>query len=115
MNTISLPSQYYNYNHQLPFDWLQVLRLEAHRNYTAFILKNGDKYLSTKTLGNYEPFLPPYFIRIHKSFIVNAEAILRVNHSAKTILLQDGFIINVARRRWKSVRTKNFQSSPSAV
>jgi DNA-binding LytR/AlgR family response regulator len=100
---IQLPASYYNYNHLLPFGWQEVLRLEGSGNYTVFVLFDGSKHISTKSLGNYEAFLPKGFVRIHKGCIVNLKAIVSINSISKTIQLNDGFYGEIARRRWKTI------------
>jgi DNA-binding LytR/AlgR family response regulator len=104
MNSIQIPARYYGYNHTLPFDWQEVVRLEGMRNYTVFVLKDGKKHISTKTIGNYEAFLPTYFLRVHKQCIVNMASIQAVCRATKTIVLSDGFVHAIARRRWAELK-----------
>ena len=99
MNTIQIPSSYYSYNHNLPFAWQDVVRLEGSRNYTVFVLQNGQSYVSTKTISNYNPFLPSYFVRIHKRCIVNRQFITGFCTRQKMVFLSDGTVAQVARRR----------------
>ncbi|TAF01814.1 MAG: LytTR family transcriptional regulator [Runella slithyformis] len=99
---IQVPASYYNYNHQLPFSWQDVLRLEGSRNYTIFVLFDGSQHISTKSLGNYEAFLPSGFLRVHKGHAVNLSAVVAVHKPSKTVELSDGFCCKVARRRWKN-------------
>jgi DNA-binding LytR/AlgR family response regulator len=98
---IQVPASYYNYNHHLPFGWPQVQRLEGQGNYTVFVLFDGSHHISTKSLGNYEPFLPSSFVRIHKGHVVNLSAIISIYKTRRSIELSDGFCCEVARRRWK--------------
>jgi two-component system LytT family response regulator len=98
---IQIPASYYNYQHLLPFSWQEVVRLEGSGNYTVFVLFDGSNHTSTKSLGNYEPFLPAGFVRVHKGHAVNLSAIIAVHKSQKAIELSDGFCCEVARRRWK--------------
>lgn len=50
----------------------EIVRVEGDRNYSHFILQNGTKVVSTKTLAEYENQLSDYgFFRIHQSTIVN--------------------------------------------
>lgn len=106
MNAIQIPASYYSYNHILPFSWQDVIRLEGQSNYTVFMLKDGQKHISTKSIGNYEPYLPHQFLRVHKGCIINLLAILHVQKKTKTVHLLDGFWIEVARRRWKVLLNK---------
>lgn len=61
----------------LPVD--EILFLKADNNATDFILKNGKKISSFKTLKSFEEVLPDNFIRIHHSYIVNKYQISRIN------------------------------------
>jgi DNA-binding LytR/AlgR family response regulator len=106
MNTIQIPASYYSYNHNLPFTWQDVVRLEGQSNYTVFVLKDGQKHVSTKSIGNYEAFLPSHFLRIHKGCIVNQSAIVQIQKATKIVYLSDGFWVEVARRRWKLLLIK---------
>ena len=103
MNRIQIPTSY-GYNHFLPFTWQEVIRMEGQNNYTLFVLQNGKKYTSTKTLGSYEAFLPPEFVRIHKGCIVHQASIEQVCETTKRIILTDGFTHPVARRRWGELK-----------
>ena len=105
MNTIQIPASYYGYNHSLPFDWPQVLRLEGQRNYTIFVLTNGARYLSTKNLGAYEAHLPSDFLRIHKRCIIHRASIAEIYPRSRTIRLHDGTELGIARRRWGEIRS----------
>lgn len=100
MNSIQIPTSYYSYNHNLPFTWQEVIRLEGSKNYTVFMLQNGQQHISSKSIGNYEAFLPNEFVRIHKRCVVHQGSIKKVCKTTKTIILTDGFAHPVARRRW---------------
>lgn len=103
MNTIQIPALYYTYNHNLPFAWHDVIRLEGSGNYTVFVLQNGQTHVSTKTIGNYDPFLPSQFIRIHKRCIVNRAFVTGFCEQQKVVFLADGSTAKVARRRRNSL------------
>ncbi len=50
----------------------KVVRLEADGNYTTIYLEGGKKFVSSRTLKEYEEMLPPKeFFRIHKKILVN--------------------------------------------
>lgn len=76
-----------------------IVRCESDRNYTWFHLKNGEKLLSSYTLGSYEEFLAESeFIRVHRSHIVNVKHVKTC--SAEGLLtMNDGTGIEVSRRR----------------
>ncbi|TAG17225.1 MAG: LytTR family transcriptional regulator [Cytophagia bacterium] len=97
---IQLPASYYNYNHHLPFDWQEVICLQAQGNYTIFVFEEKPQYISTKTLESYELHLPPNFLRINKSCIVRREYIVRIAKKSKVVYFSDGRFAKIARRRW---------------
>jgi len=103
MNSIQIPASYYNYQHLLPFSWEQVLRLEGLRNYTMFVFFDGSRHISTKSIGNYEAFLPEGFVRVHKGHVVNLRAVVSLSVCRKALELSDGTRCEVARRRRKQL------------
>ncbi len=62
--------------------FIKVSRLKcitAERNYSYIICSNNKKYLVSKTLVDWEKILPgKYFVRIHRSTIVNFEFVEKV-------------------------------------
>lgn len=115
MNTIQIPTSYYGYNHNLPFGWQEVIRLEGFKNYTVFVLQGGKRHITTKTIGNYESFLPCEFVRIHKGCIVHQGSIAKVCKSTKTVVLTDGFVHPVARRRWGELKKEIGEGNSSIL
>ena len=74
-----------------------IVRLEADRNYTRFVLADGRTLLMARTLGSFEKELPTVFFRANKSVLVNR---LHIKVFAKDWLeMIDGFGVVVARRR----------------
>jgi two-component system LytT family response regulator len=81
-----------------------ILYLKAEDNYTLIFLENGKKIIVSKTLKEYEEILcefdQSFFIRIHKSFIVNAHQIKLIERGEGcSVLLKDNTRLEVARRR----------------
>jgi two-component system LytT family response regulator len=81
-----------------------ILYLKAEDNYTFIFLENGKRFIVSKTLKEYEEILcdhdQSFFVRIHKSFIVNAHQIKTIERGEEcTILLKDNSRLEVARRR----------------
>jgi len=103
MNTISISTLYYSYQHKLPIDLSQVVRLEGTGNYTTFILSSGKSHLSSKSICVYEQYLPVSFVRVHKSCIVNLRFVLRVDKAKRCVLMTDGSEVKIARRRWNNL------------
>lgn len=56
-----------------------VVYLQADNNTTDFHLVNGKTLSAYKTLKHYENNLPPFFYRIHNSFVVNSSYVSRIN------------------------------------
>ncbi len=78
-----------------------IVRCESSINYTQFIMSDGSKIMITKTLKEYDELLAPHgFIRIHKSHLVNMNAIVRyIKGDGGWIELTDGVKIEVSRRK----------------
>ena len=77
----------------------EILYCEGVSNYTRFHTEDGKQYLTSKTLGDYEDLLEPYnFIRSHKSYIVNKNAIAYIDNDG-FIVLKNSARIEVSKRR----------------
>ncbi len=75
-----------------------ILRCEASNNYTFIFLKDGNKYLASKTLKEYEEALKEYnFLRVHKSHLVNTNQVKKVD--GEQLVLSDGSRVEMSRRR----------------
>lgn len=58
-----------------------VIYLKADNNTTDILLHNGKTVTAFKTLKHFENTLPFYFLRIHKSYIVNINYVSRIYFS----------------------------------
>lgn len=65
----------------------EIVYLKADNNSTDFKTITGAKVTAYKTLKYFESVLPPYFIRIHKSYIVNIHFISRIQFSKSKCFL----------------------------
>jgi PAS domain S-box-containing protein len=77
-----------------------IAYLEGAKDYTRFVTHTGKQYLTFGALGKWEErFLPQGFIRIHRSTIVNIDAIRSWEYKDKIIVitLLNGTNINVSR------------------
>lgn len=76
---------------------------EAERNYTALHLLDERRFVSARTLKDYDEMLTPFgFIRVHKSALVNrrhVEGIDREGH----VLMRNGARVEISRRRMEEV------------
>ena len=74
-----------------------IVRLEADRNYTRFVLTNGQILLTAKNISFYEEILAESFVRVHKSHLLNRNYITAFGKLQ--IRMQDGSVVKVARRK----------------
>ena len=49
----------------------EIVQIQAVGNYSLFCLTNGRQLLSSRTLKLYQDRLPAYFIRVHRTCLVN--------------------------------------------
>jgi len=89
----------------------ELILISAARDYTELKVKNERKFLVKKTMKDWEEILPEnYFIRIHRSYIINVEYIDRIekwfNQAYKVYLkeIQEPFVIS--RRYGKKLKEK---------
>jgi len=78
-----------------------IIRCESDGNYTIFYINNQQKILISKTLKEYEKLLKDYnFIRIHKSHLINIDAIERFEkRDTGIVYMSDGSKISVSHRK----------------
>lgn len=91
-------------NHMNGFDVSvieDIIRLEGDGNYTNFILTQGKKIMTSKTLGEYEELLFHHgFYRIHQSTIVNLRHVTKyIKGTGGKVEMSDGKQLNVSRYR----------------
>ncbi len=92
-------------NGALFFSPSEIIRLEGEGNYTRFYLLQDRKYISAKTMKEYEEILVQHhFIRIHKSHLVNRNFIESYLNEG-TIVLKDKTSLPVSRQRKQEVAT----------
>lgn len=83
----------------------EIIRLEGEGNYTQFYLTQNRKYLSAKTMKEYEEILVKHhFIRIHKSHLVN-KSFIDTYKNEGAVLLKDKTSLPVSRQRKQEVAT----------
>jgi two-component system, LytTR family, response regulator len=84
----------------------QIIRCEADLNYTQFILRDNKRFLSSKTLKEYEDLLEAHanFIRVHRSHLVNMDFVSKYQSDGH-LLLKDSSLVPVSRRRKDEVLT----------
>lgn len=79
----------------------QVTCCIAESNYTRICLADGSKIMASKTLKEFETILQqPNFFRIHHSYLINMDHIIRINKSDGTMVeLPHGICLDVARAK----------------
>ena len=85
--------------YSLPFD--QIIYCQSSGSYTEFHLAGNKKILTSKNIKEYEDILlPNNFFRIHKSYIVNINHIIKINKADDyTLLLSNKVSLPIAIRR----------------
>ena len=75
--------------------------IESNGNYCTFHACDGQKYVTSKNIGEYEDMLPEQlFFRTHKSYIVNIEKVRRyIRNDGNFVQMEDGTIIEMSRRK----------------
>ena len=77
-----------------------VLFLNADSNYTHIHCEQGGHIIASCTLKQFERvFRPPAFLRIHKSYIIRAQAIREYIIGQGCVVLTDGRSMPVSRSR----------------
>ncbi len=77
-----------------------IIRCEADDNYTKVFLTGGKNHLVSGTLKHYEELLPEKdFIRVHHSFLINMNHLVRFNKEESTAEMSDGVKVEVSRRK----------------
>jgi two-component system LytT family response regulator len=83
----------------------EIIRIEADGMYCHFILNNKQKRMVSKPMGTIENHLPEnIFIRAHHSHLININYVLQYSKGeTSTLLMQDGSIIPISKRKKKDV------------
>ncbi len=85
-----------------------IIRLEADSNYTTFYLQNGTKFLSSRSLIEYEELLNDHnFFRCHHSHIINLNFVSKyIKNDGGEIVMSDGTHVDISRRKKKEFLLK---------
>jgi two-component system, LytTR family, response regulator len=85
-----------------------IIRLEAESNYTTFYLQNGTKFLSSRSLIEYEEILNDHnFFRCHHSHIINLNFVSKyIKNGGGEIVMSDGTHVDISRRKKKEFLLK---------
>lgn len=81
----------------------QIAWCEADNNYTALHLLDDRRFISARTLKDYDEMLSPFgFIRVHKSALVNRSHVDGIDGEGR-VRLRNGVRVEVSRRRLEEV------------
>lgn len=83
------------------FELDEIIRFEAHSNYTHIYFKTGAKLVASKTLKDFEDILPPnQFFRVHHSAIINLKYVRKfMKGDGGSIEMNDGTLVDISRRK----------------
>ncbi len=82
-------------------DKMDIVAIEADRDYISVYTNKDEKFFARLTLSKIESLLPPnFFLRTHRSYIVQIKAIERIDFSNSTIFIQN-LSIPVSRSKRK--------------
>ena len=78
-----------------------IIRCEAENNYTTFYLKDGQKWVVSKTLKEFDELLTPYhFLRVHQSHLINLNEVKSfIKTDGGYIRMKDGSNVSISRQR----------------
>lgn len=82
----------------------ELTHVEGSGNCALLHFANGTQYLDTRTLKMYDELLPAYFMRTHRSYIVNMREVVEVSHgNDQSVTLRSGIQLPVSRDRKQEV------------
>lgn len=77
--------------------------MQGEGNYTFIYINTGKKYLVSKTLKSLTVHLNPNFIRVHKSYVVNADYVVERMEDDRMLRMSCGKEVVVSRRKIKEI------------
>ena len=82
----------------------EIVYLKSERQYTLFVLKSGEKILTSKNLGEYEDLLLEHnFFRVHHSALINLSEVKKyIRGEGGTVVMSNGDEIDVSKRKKES-------------
>ncbi|MDF7819753.1 LytTR family DNA-binding domain-containing protein [Runella sp. MFBS21] len=91
----------------------EIVHIEGDGNYSRVVMLNGRFAVVTQNIQLLHQNLPPQFIRIHKSYVINVQYLAKILARQKMLLLTNGMRLPIARRRYTEVKNifKNYQKS----
>jgi two-component system, LytTR family, response regulator len=85
-----------------------IIRIQSTSNYSKIYFADKSHPLTVaKVLHWFEEHLPAeMFLRTHRTHLVNRQHILQLTLSAQTMLMTNGELISISKRRKKSVKER---------
>ncbi len=81
-----------------------ILHIESNNTYSKLYLRNNNKIVTAKLLSYFEKLLSTDFVRINRSHLINRSIIKEASFASSTILLINGEVHSISRRRKKMVQ-----------
>jgi two-component system, LytTR family, response regulator len=76
-----------------------IIRCESDVNYTTFYLSDGKSIMVSKTMGEFERLLPPFFFRAHRSHLINLNYVVEVKKRSGIAILSNKEKIEISFRK----------------
>lgn len=89
--------------HRVAFQ--QILHIESDSEYVHYHLENGNRLTSNQSLSKLLPLLPDFFLRVHRSYIVNGQ---KVSGLKGRELLINSLTIPISDRYYEQVKSTLF-------
>lgn len=78
----------------------EIVRLETIGKQVMIVTQNGEEYLTSKTLKDFEEILDDsVFIRVHQSYIINVNYVRKYNKQMNYIEMEDKSRVELSRRK----------------
>ena len=81
-----------------------IVQVCGEGNYSRIILHDGQNIIICQTLRILQQKLPPEFIRVHKSHLINIRHLSHILRHKKIFVLTNGLRVPIARRRVLQIR-----------
>jgi len=92
-----------SHNSLVTIDVEEILFCKADGNYSKLFIGNGESYLMSKSLCEFEKSLNKHnFLRTHNSFLVNLKKVKSYCRNGRFVIVA-GFNIPISRRKCKDI------------
>jgi len=85
-----------------------ILYVESDSEYVHYYLESGKKITSNQSLTKLQGQLPPHFLRIHRSFIVNGQKVMGLK--GRELQMQNSSILPISNTYYEEVKSILFGS-----